>query len=76
MQIAIITIIVIGVLIYELPPLIKEHMWRETAAFLILLILGTFLAVAQVIDAKIPNPVDFIEILFTPVSDWVNNVLT
>lgn len=61
---------------YELPPLIKQRMWREICAFLMLLALGVFLSMAQALDINIPNPVQAIEYIFQPVSEWVDNVLS
>ena len=76
LEIAVISIIAIAVLVYELPPLIKNQWWRETAAFLILLSLGVFLAIAQALDLDIPTPVSLVEFVFSPVSAWVDNILS
>lgn len=76
MTLAIILILALLVALYELPPLIKGRMWREIFTFLMLLALGVFLASTQALDIKIPNPVKGIEYIFSPVSEWVDKVLS
>ena len=76
MELTLVITLALAVLAYELPALIKARMWRETLAFLILYVMGVFLAVAQVLDIKLPNPVLFIDALFRPISTWVDKTLS
>lgn len=76
LDVVIIVMIAVVVAIYELPPLIKNGWWKEVFAFIVLLGLGIFLAIAQALDLDVPNPVDAVEYIFSPVSVWVDNVLS
>ncbi len=61
--------------IAEIPKMLRGKMYRELAAFSILLLLGTSLAVMKIVDANIPNPTDLIIWFFSPVSSIMKGLM-
>jgi len=55
MILAIISIFII-IALFQVPSLIKRQMWRELAAFLVLLAIGFILSILQAIGVEIPSP--------------------
>ncbi|RKL61673.1 hypothetical protein DXT63_15560 [Thermoanaerobacteraceae bacterium SP2] len=58
-----------GVVLMEVPGMVKNKMWRELAVFFIFLVVGMGLSIPQVLGLKIPNPTKAIEAIFKPLSD-------
>jgi hypothetical protein len=52
----------------EVPPLVKQKMWRELIAFSVFLIIGMMLSIPQALGIKIPSPNNAIEVIFRPFS--------
>jgi hypothetical protein len=52
------------ILAYDAPRLVKEAMWRELAVFLLIWSFGSFLSVAAVTGMELPNPNDLITAIF------------
>jgi len=59
----------IGIILFEVPGLIKQKMWRELAAFSFYLSIGMAMSIPQVLGIILPNPSKAIEVLIKPVSD-------
>ncbi|MDF2681247.1 MAG: hypothetical protein K0R47_2437 [Brevibacillus sp.] len=55
----------------EVPFLRKNAMKKELWVFLILLLVGTSLGIAEAADADIPNPLDWIAFVYKPFSDLI-----
>lgn len=64
------------IILYEVPRLIKDKMWRELIVFSVLMLFGMTMAYAQVLDLPIPNPTNAIIKVFKPVSMWVDKILS
>lgn len=60
-----------GVVLMEVPGMVKKKMWRELVVFFIFLVLAMALSIPQVVGVKMPNPTKAIEALFKPLSDLV-----
>jgi hypothetical protein len=58
-----------GIILFEVPGLIKKKMWRELVAFSVYLLIGMALSIPQVMGLKLPNPNRAIEALFEPLSE-------
>ncbi|MDN5347469.1 MAG: hypothetical protein PWP65_1033 [Clostridia bacterium] len=58
-----------GIILFEVPGLVKKKMWRELAAFLAYLLIGMALSIPQVLGVKLPNPTKAIEALIKPISE-------
>lgn len=58
-----------GVILIEVPGMVKNKMWRELVVFFIFLALGMALSIPQVLGVRIPNPTKAIEALFKPLSE-------
>lgn len=56
-----------GIILFEVPGLVKKKMWRELAAFAVYLAIGMGLSIPQTLGVKLPNPTRAIEALFKPI---------
>ncbi len=68
-MIVLLIIVFIGIVLLEVPGLIKQKMWRELAAFSFYLFIGMALSIPQVLGIILPNPSKAIEVLIKPVSE-------
>lgn len=76
MVIILLSVIFIGIIAFEVPGLIRKKMWRELAAFFILLVLGMVYSYGQVLDLPLPNPTSGIMAIFEPVSLFIEKLLS
>lgn len=60
-MIALLLLMFIAVILFEVPGLVKKKMWRELVAFSGYLLLGMVLSIPQVLGIKILNPSTYIE---------------
>lgn len=76
-MLAIIGIIAVAAVIayLEVPPLLKKNWKKELGVFVFLLLFGTGLSIAQALDVDIPNPMDWISMVYKPMSDGIDQVL-
>ncbi|KJS12325.1 MAG: hypothetical protein JL56_12930 [Desulfotomaculum sp. BICA1-6] len=70
------TLIFLGIIAFEVPGLVRKKMWRELAAFSVLLVIGMIYSYGQVLDIPLPNPTKGIEAVFKPVSQYLDQVLS
>jgi hypothetical protein len=56
--------VLLAVLSFDAPRLVKEGMWREAAVLLLIWSAGSFMAVAAVTGLELPNPNDLINAIF------------
>lgn len=70
-------IFAVGILfaLVEVPSLRNRKLKREMAAFFSLLFIGVGLGIAQSKQINIPNPLDWISMIYKPVSDWLMSIL-
>ncbi|KAF1084225.1 hypothetical protein SPSYN_02629 [Sporotomaculum syntrophicum] len=59
----------IGIILFEIPSLIKKKMWRELAAFSLYLSIGMALSIPQAMGIILPNLSKAIEVLIKPISE-------
>ncbi|RKP47342.1 hypothetical protein D7Z26_23890 [Cohnella endophytica] len=59
----------------EVPPLWRRKLKKEAWVFSIFLLGGTFLSIAQTMHAVLPNPLLWINYVYTPISNIVFNQL-
>lgn len=59
------------ILIIEAPSLIRKKRWRELSAFFVLLFLGTGLSIALSLRVQIPNPLEWIRVVYGPISEAI-----
>ncbi|OAT85561.1 hypothetical protein [Desulfotomaculum copahuensis] len=65
----ILLIIVFGLIIAaQAPPLIKKKMWRELAAFSVLMLIGMFYSFGLALNLPLPNPAKAVEAVFAPLT--------
>lgn len=62
----------VGIILFEVPGLIKKKMWRELAAFSFYLSIGMALSIPQALGIILPNPSKVIEVLIKPISELLN----
>lgn len=68
-MIVLLLVLFAGIILFEVPGLIKKKMWRELVAFSVYLLIGMALSIPQVMGLKLPNPNRAIEALFEPLSE-------
>ncbi len=68
-MIALLFLLFIGIILLEVPGLVKKKMWRELVAFSVYLLAGMALSIPQVLGIKLPNPTRVIETVFKPLSE-------
>jgi len=70
--------IIVGLLIawIELPKLLKEQAYKEIIVFSLLLVCGVGLCILVILRIELPNPLDLLMVIFTPISKWIESVLT
>ncbi|MBP1155543.1 MULTISPECIES: hypothetical protein [unclassified Paenibacillus] len=65
----------IVIAVFEVPPLLKRKLKKELFVFLFLLVFGMGLSIAQVMHVNIPNPLDWIKVVYKPLSDVIYGML-
>ncbi|OAH58341.1 hypothetical protein AWH48_18370 [Domibacillus aminovorans] len=71
-----ILVIVAVIIAINVPPLLRKKLKKELWIFFIFLLFGTILSIAQAMNIKIPNPLEWITAIFKPLSDMVEKLLT
>lgn len=67
--------ITIGIILYEVPSLLKRNLKRELWVFSILLIIGVILSIFKNLDIGIPNPFDWITVVYKPLTNIIFSIL-
>ncbi|MEH6947033.1 hypothetical protein [Peribacillus asahii] len=75
MAVAGILLIVAVIIAIDVPPLLRKKFKKELWIFSILLLFGTVLSIAQALNIKIPNPIDWITAIYKPLSDMLEKLL-
>ncbi|MDQ0883540.1 hypothetical protein [Peribacillus sp. V2I11] len=70
-----ILVIVAVIIVIDVPPLVRKKLKKELWIFSILLLFGTALSIAQALNIKIPNPLDWITAIYKPLSDMIETLL-
>ena len=66
-----ILLVTVVISLIEVPSLLKKGLKKELWVFGILILLGTGLNIAQGLKIDIPNPLDWINVVYKPFSDFV-----
>lgn len=71
-------IVLVGALIsyWEVSRLWKQKMKKEIGFYSTLMVFALGLAIAKEVHAKIPNPLDWLIVLYQPLSNWLFSLLT
>ncbi|MGE5328695.1 MAG: hypothetical protein ACM3KR_04210 [Deltaproteobacteria bacterium] len=59
----------------EIPKMLKGRLYKELWTFSIILALGVTLAILKSLDVDIPNPSDWVTWVYSPVSDFLKQVM-
>jgi len=59
----------------EVPSLLKKGLMKELRVFSFLLLFGAGISIAQSLNVKLPNPLDWITFIYRPVSRFIEGVL-
>lgn len=65
----------IGIIIFEVPPMLEKKLTKELKVFSVLLIFGVILSIAESLNLNIPNPADWITTIYKPFTDVLLNIL-
>ncbi|ULL14853.1 hypothetical protein DVH26_10590 [Paenibacillus sp. H1-7] len=63
-----ISVITAVFIVIEIPSLVRKQWRRELVTFFVLLFLGAGLSIALSLRVQIPNPLDWIRVVFGPIS--------
>ncbi|MFD2673387.1 hypothetical protein [Marinicrinis sediminis] len=66
-----IAVVVLLMIIFELPKLVKETAYKEMILFSVLLLAGTGLCILEALQIEYPTPLDFISVIYEPVSQFI-----
>ncbi len=75
-MIALLVLVFIAIIAWEAPGLVRKKMWRELAAFSVLLLIGMVLSFGSVLELPLPNPTKGIEAVFRPASRYIESFLS
>jgi hypothetical protein len=64
-----------GIAAIEIPSLRRQKLKKDLRVFALLLVFGAGLTLADALNAKIPNMLDWITFLYKPLSDLIYNPL-
>ena len=76
MTVIVLSVIFMAIIAFEAPGLIRKKMWRELAAFSVLLLLGMIYSYGQALEIPLPNPTSGIMAIFEPVSLLIEKLLS
>lgn len=68
-MIALLLILFTGIILFEVPGLVKKKMWRELAAYSVYMTVGMVLCILVVLGIEVPNPAKPLEALFKPLTE-------
>ena len=68
-MIVLLLMLFIGIILFEVPALVKGKMWRELTAFSVYLLVGMALSIPTLLGVKLPNPTKAIVALFKPLTE-------
>ncbi|MFB6467807.1 hypothetical protein ACE38V_13535 [Cytobacillus sp. Hz8] len=73
---AIVSILTAGMIAWiEIPSLLKKKLIKELWVFSVLLLIGVGLIISQSLQLNIPNPLDWITVVFKPLNDAIFGIL-
>ena len=64
-----------GIFIIEAPALLKKESMKDFRIFSVLLLFGTVLNIALSFKVAVPNPIDWIEFVYKPITIWLQTTL-
>lgn len=70
-----ITLAYIIIILLEVPRLVVQKMWRDLAAFSLLLLPAIVYSYGLALDIDMPNPTKLIEIIFEPLAKQLEQIL-
>ncbi|KKI88447.1 hypothetical protein WQ54_31495 [Bacillus sp. SA1-12] len=70
-----ILLVAVAIALIEVPSLLKKGFKRELWVFGILLLFGVGLSIAEGLQMNIPNPLDWIKVVYMPFSDFLYGLL-
>lgn len=59
----------------EVPRLRKKGRMKELWVFMLLLLLGTGISIAESLSVKVPNPLNGIAYLYKPINEFILGIL-
>jgi len=65
----------IAIAMIEVPSLVKRRLHKELWVFFTLLLFGAGLSIAQSMHMNIPNPLEWIKLIYMPLSDAIMGFL-
>ncbi len=68
-------VIVAVIVAIDVPPLLRKKCKKELGIFSVLLLFGTALSIAQALNIKFANPLDWITTIYKPLSDIIEKLL-
>lgn len=72
---AAIFIVAILLAFYEIPPMLEKYLLKECVVFSVLLLIGTSLMMAFVLDVNLPNPSEGLLIIIKPLMNLIDYLL-
>lgn len=67
--------VAIGITLYEVPSLLERNLKKELWVFSILLIFGVVLSIINSLNIDIPNPLDWLTVIYKSFTDLILCIL-
>lgn len=64
-----------AIFIIDAPDLLKRRLTKELWIFSFLLLLGTVLSILLSLNVELPNPLDWLTVIYRPFNDLLDSVL-
>lgn len=64
-----------GIIALTVPQMVKNTLWRELMAFSFILVLAIVYSFGLLFNLQLPNLVDLLEVLFIPVTKFMEQML-
>lgn len=75
MELILLGLVFVLIIAAQVPPLVKKKMWRELAAFSVLLLVGMIYSFGLALDLPLPNPARAVEAVFGPLTRLMQKML-
>ncbi len=76
MAVFVLSLLLIVTSYFQLSTLLKKQLKKEAAIYVSLMLIAAYLSIGSIIDLYIPNPTNGIRLLFKPIQQFVNKLLS
>ncbi|OZM58319.1 hypothetical protein CIB95_01750 [Lottiidibacillus patelloidae] len=71
-----ILLIAIAIIMYEVPKMLRNRELKQMLFFFTLLLFGVVLSILNFLHVNIPSPILVLRFVYSPISNWIEAVLS